>query len=89
MFFSVPPKIEGFFSEMENHLIKLEEFFSGKGVFITGGTGFLGTGLLEALLGVSPNIGNIYVLVREKRGMTPAERFKKIFSKEVNFLYHE
>ncbi|XP_055713043.1 putative fatty acyl-CoA reductase CG8303 [Phlebotomus papatasi] len=72
---------------MENHLIKLEEFFSGKGVFITGGTGFLGTGLMEALLGVSPNIGNIYVLVREKRGMTPAERFKKIFSKE-NFRHH-
>ncbi|XP_059608026.1 putative fatty acyl-CoA reductase CG8303 [Phlebotomus argentipes] len=72
---------------MEDQLMKLEDFFDGKGVFITGGTGFLGTGLLEALLGVSPNIGKIYVLVREKRGMTPAERFKKIFSKE-NFRHH-
>ncbi|GAB0092519.1 hypothetical protein DMENIID0001_075220 [Sergentomyia squamirostris] len=71
----------------KKYLPKLKEFFGGKGVFITGGTGFLGTGLLEALLGVSENIGKIYVLVREKRGMTPAERFKKIFSKE-NFRHH-
>lgn len=65
---------------MEN----LEEFFANKNVFITGGTGFLGTVLIESLLRVSPNIGKIYVLVRGKYGINPNVRIKKLLGKEVS-----
>ena len=46
-------------------------YLSGKNIFITGGTGFLGTVTIEALLSASPEIGNIYVLVRAKNPVPP------------------
>lgn len=42
----------------------IADFYANKSVFVTGGTGFLGTVLIEALLSTSPDIGKIYVLVR-------------------------
>lgn len=36
---------------------------------ITGGTGFVGSVVLEQLLRLVPTVGRIYVLVREKRGV--------------------
>lgn len=47
-----------------NDTTTISDFFAHKNVFITGGTGFLGTVLIEAILGASPNVGTIYVLVR-------------------------
>lgn len=32
------------------------EFYAGKNVFITGGTGFLGIALIEKLLRAAPNV---------------------------------
>lgn len=66
-------------------MLTLEEFFANKNVFITGGTGFLGTVVIESLLRVSPNIGKIYVLVRGKYGLNPNVRIKKLLAKEVSF----
>lgn len=62
----------------------IAEFYANKGVFVTGGTGFLGTVLIEALLSSSPDIGKIYVLVRGKRGDNPEHRIKKLLSKQVS-----
>lgn len=60
-------------------------YLSGKNVFITGGTGFLGTVTIEALLSASPDIGNIYVLVRSKKGFTPESRVEQMLTKAVSF----
>lgn len=61
------------------------EFFSGKNVLITGGSGFLGKVLIEKLLRSCPNIGNLYILLREKRGVQPEERLKAMLKLPVSW----
>lgn len=62
----------------------IAEFYAGKNIFITGGTGFLGTVLIEALLSATPKIGNIYLLIRDKYGSDTRERIKRLLSKQVS-----
>jgi alcohol-forming fatty acyl-CoA reductase len=45
----------------------IEKFFSGKNIFVTGVTGFMGKALVEKLLRSCPSIGNVFVLIRKKR----------------------
>jgi len=54
------------------------EFFAGKVVAITGGTGFLGQGIVEKLLRACPEIGKILLLIREKKSVGPRERLKQL-----------
>uniref|UniRef100_W8AXN4 Fatty acyl-CoA reductase n=1 Tax=Ceratitis capitata TaxID=7213 RepID=W8AXN4_CERCA len=60
------------------------EFFAHKNIFVTGGTGFLGTVLIEELLDTHPDIGTIYVLVRGKRKFDPNERISRLLQKPVS-----
>nr|CAI5836687.1 unnamed protein product [Callosobruchus analis] len=62
----------------ESSLPSIPEYFKGKNVFITGATGFIGKVLIEKLLRSCPEIGNIYVLIREKKGKDPAKRIKEM-----------
>lgn len=61
------------------------EFYANKSVFITGGTGFLGTVLIEAILSTSPDVGTIYVLVRDKYGSNASTRINRMMKKAVSF----
>lgn len=61
----------------------IAEFYTGKNIFITGGTGFLGTVLIEALLSSTPKIGKIYLLIRDKYGSDTRERIRRLLSKQV------
>jgi len=45
----------------------IREFFSGKSVLVTGGTGFVGKVLIEKLLRSCDEIVNIFVLIRNKK----------------------
>lgn len=75
-------------STIVNESSTVADFFAHKNVFITGGTGFLGTVLIEALLSATPDIGTIYVLVRAKRNISPKERIKRLTEKSVfKFFY--
>lgn len=77
---------------LNNNVVKeptIGEFYAGKNIFITGGTGFIGTVLIEALLSATPEIGRIYLLVRDKYGSDTNERIKRLLSKQVQikFIY--
>lgn len=61
----------------------IAEFFENKNIFITGGTGFLGTVLIESLLSSTPKIGTIYLLMRDKYGADANERLQRLLSKQV------
>ncbi|KAJ9578550.1 hypothetical protein L9F63_005279, partial [Diploptera punctata] len=61
----------------------VKDFFRGANVLITGATGFLGMALIEKLLRVIPDIGNVYVLIRPKKGMTASERIEELVKNPV------
>lgn len=65
----------------------IAEFYAGKNIFITGGTGFLGTVLIESLLSSTSKIGTIYLLIRDKYGSDTKERIKRLLSKQVNIFF--
>ncbi|HEX2741220.1 MAG TPA: SDR family oxidoreductase, partial [Rubrobacter sp.] len=55
----------------------LREAYGGKNILLTGGTGFLGTALVEKILRSLPDLGRLYLIVRPSRGKRAAERFEK------------
>jgi alcohol-forming fatty acyl-CoA reductase len=58
----------------------IRNFYSGKTIFITGGSGFMGKVLIEKLLYSCSDLNQIFVLIREKRGKSGFERVNE-FSK--------
>ncbi|XP_017779308.1 PREDICTED: putative fatty acyl-CoA reductase CG5065 [Nicrophorus vespilloides] len=56
----------------------IQDFYSGANIFVTGGTGFMGKVLLEKMLRDLPDLGNIFILVRGKRGLDPEKRLEAI-----------
>jgi len=55
----------------------VQDFYRGKNLFITGGTGFVGIGLVEKLLR-SCDVGTIYLLMRPKKGKQIEERLQEL-----------
>lgn len=64
----------------------IAEFYSHKDVFITGATGFLGKCLMEKLLRSVPNIGQVMILIRPKRGKSAKERLDAILTSKVRII---
>lgn len=56
----------------------IPEFYTGREIFITGGSGFIGKVLIEKLLRSCPGIKNIFVLLRPKKGKSIDERLENI-----------
>lgn len=56
------------------------DYFAGKTVMLTGGTGFIGKVLVEKLLRCCPDVDKIYLLIRPKAGQDPVDRIRKEFS---------
>jgi fatty acyl-CoA reductase len=55
----------------------LGEAYRGKTVLLTGGTGFLGTALVEKMLRSLPTLERLYLIVRPSRDKGAGERFEK------------
>ncbi|GBP57038.1 Putative fatty acyl-CoA reductase CG5065 [Eumeta japonica] len=69
----------GFLEERDlTNEIGIREFYKGKTVFITGGTGFMGELLIEKLLYSCSDLDRIYILVRPKKGIKPEDRVNEI-----------
>lgn len=62
---------------------KIQRFYAGANVFITGSTGFLGKILIEKLLRSCPDINTVYILVRTKKGKNMYERIEDMFEDPV------
>lgn len=56
----------------------IKEFFKGRDIFITGGSGFMGKVLIEKLLRSCPDLNCIFVLIRSKKNKTPQERLEDL-----------
>lgn len=56
----------------------IPEFFNGRDIFITGGTGFMGKVLIEKLVRSCPGINKVFVLLRAKRGKNIHERIEEL-----------
>merc|ERR1711934_990918 len=65
---------------------EIVQFFAGKNVFITGGTGYLGRVLIHKLLSYCPDIGSLYLLMREKKGVSQEQRLEDMKS---HFLFQD
>uniref|UniRef100_A0A0A9WZV0 Fatty acyl-CoA reductase n=1 Tax=Lygus hesperus TaxID=30085 RepID=A0A0A9WZV0_LYGHE len=55
--------------------MRVKDYYKGKNVLVTGVTGLMGKALVEKLLRSCPEVGNIYCIVRTKRGQDPQERW--------------
>lgn len=51
------------------------EFYRDKEIFLTGGSGVLGKGVIEKLLR-STEVKRIYMLLRARKGVSTEDRFK-------------
>ncbi len=55
----------------------LREQYRGKAILLTGGTGFLGTALIEKILRSLPDLKRLYLLARPSRNKSAEERFRE------------
>lgn len=65
--------------------VSVLDFYKGRNILITGGTGFMGKVLIEKLLYSVPDIGNLYVLMRPKRGKSVTQRLEDMQRLAVRF----
>ncbi|XP_055612587.1 putative fatty acyl-CoA reductase CG5065 [Uranotaenia lowii] len=56
----------------------IPDFYNGRDIFITGGSGFMGRVLIEKLLRSCPGLNRIFILIRGKKQKTVSERIKEI-----------
>lgn len=64
---------------------RIVETFANRKIMVTGGTGFLGKVMLEKFLRCLPEIAQIYMLIRLKKGKDPKHRLLEILNSPVSF----
>ena len=62
---------------------EIQEFYTGKTLFITGATGFMGKILIEKLLRSCADLKCIYILMRKKGKESVEQRLRKYFQHKV------
>lgn len=78
--FQPPPEFLNMPGSQSPDVPSVTDFYAGKQVLLTGGTGFLGKVLLEKLLRSCPDVKTVYLLVRSKAGQKPLERVQDMTS---------
>ncbi|KZS20143.1 Fatty acyl-CoA reductase 1 [Daphnia magna] len=67
--------------EMEK--VSIQDFYSGRSVFITGVTGFMGKVLVEKLLRSCPGVDRLYLLIRPTSGKNILVRLQELINCKV------
>lgn len=67
----------------------ISDFFIGRDIFITGGTGFMGKVLIEKLLRSCSGLNRVFVLIRSKNNQTANERLEELKKNSVYDRLHE
>ncbi|KAG7295434.1 hypothetical protein JYU34_021608 [Plutella xylostella] len=62
---------------------RIPAFYAGKSILITGATGFMGKVLIERLLSTCPDVGLLYLLMREKKDQPPSKRLAELKKSQV------
>ncbi|CAB3233633.1 unnamed protein product [Arctia plantaginis] len=71
----------GFLEERDlSGIPTIPEFYKGKTIFITGGSGFIGKVLIEKLLYSCTELSKIYLLLRSKKNVKPEDRLANLYS---------
>ncbi|KYN02018.1 Fatty acyl-CoA reductase 1, partial [Cyphomyrmex costatus] len=58
----------------------ISAFYAGQSIFLTGATGFLGKVFIEKVLRSCPDVCEIFLLMRPKKGLNVEERLKKMLN---------
>ncbi|CAK1546456.1 unnamed protein product [Leptosia nina] len=72
----------GFLEEQDGDRPSIKDYYRGKTIFITGGSGFMGKVLIEKLLYSCTDLDRIYVLLRSKKGVKPEDRLAALYASE-------
>lgn len=62
----------------------IKQFYEGKNIFLTGVTGFVGVCYIEKILRTIPDVGNIFVLLRPRKGLGVQERLTALKKNSVS-----
>ncbi|XP_072762936.1 fatty acyl-CoA reductase 1-like [Anoplolepis gracilipes] len=60
--------------------MSIPAFYTGQSIFLTGGTGFLGKVYIEKILRSCPDVREIFILMRPKKGVNLNERLEKMLN---------
>ncbi|XP_034238485.1 fatty acyl-CoA reductase 1-like, partial [Thrips palmi] len=63
--------------------MEIPDFYRGRSVLLTGGTGFIGKALVEKLLRCCPEVERLYLLVRDKDGVSAEKRLSQLLALPV------
>lgn len=74
--------------QIMSKLTRIQEFYKGKTIFITGASGFMGKVLLEKLLYSCSDLKQIIILVRPKRGKSAAQRVQDFSTLPVSTFFN-
>ncbi|CAH1397028.1 unnamed protein product [Nezara viridula] len=67
---------------------RIQEFFASKTVLVTRATGFLGGVLIERLLSSCPDLEEIFVVARPRKGQSPIQRLQFLLSLPVSSIQY-
>nr|QLI62002.1 fatty acyl-CoA reductase 12 [Streltzoviella insularis] len=62
---------------------QIPQFYAGRSILITGGTGFMGKVLVERILATCPDVGRLFLLMRPKKNSSPEVRLLQLKQSQV------